>query len=60
MNEFNEFIENLYPEMKEYRLTIKELKLLCRDFQVDNYDGFVSNDHSYIEYWLEKNGIDEI
>ena len=60
LEKFLDFHDKLYPEMKEYRLTIKELQLLCRDFQADCYDGFVSNDGSYIEYWLDKNGIDEI
>ena len=46
--------------MDEYRLTMDELVKLCRDFQVDCYDGFVSNDVSYIEYWLSKNGVEEI
>lgn len=41
--------------MDKYILTIAELKKLCRDFQVDCYDGFVSNDESYIESWLEEN-----
>ena len=53
------FTEKLYG-MQEYRLTMRELTLLVRSFQVDCYDGFVSNDESYIEYWLDKNGIEEI
>ena len=44
--------------MTEYKLTIHELKLLCRQFQVDCFDGFVSNDEGYIEMWLSKNGIE--
>jgi hypothetical protein len=41
--------------MKEYTLTLEELTKLCRDFQADCFDGFVSNDVSYIECWLENN-----
>jgi hypothetical protein len=37
-----------------YFLTIHDLHKLVRDFQVDNYDGFVSNDNAYIESWLKK------
>ena len=37
-----------------YFLTIHDLAELVRDFQVDNFDGFVSNDQSYIEEWLKK------
>ncbi len=39
-------------EKKEYLLSIEELVKLVRNFQVDNFDGFVSNDASYIENWL--------
>lgn len=41
--------------MKKYELTLKELSKLCRDFQVDCYDGFVSNDESYIKIWINDN-----
>jgi hypothetical protein len=37
-----------------YFLTIYDLADLVRDFQVDNFDGFVSNDNAYIEEWLKK------
>jgi len=37
-----------------YYLTINDLARLVRDFQADCYDGFVSNDKSYLEAWLEK------
>ena len=37
-----------------YFLTIKQLSVLVRDFQVDQHDGFVSNDKLYIENWLSK------
>lgn len=37
-----------------YFLTLDELQKLVRDFQVDCYDGFVSNDKSYIEEWMKK------
>jgi len=40
-----------------YFLTIKELEKLVRDFQVDCYDGFVSNDRAYIENWIKNNKI---
>lgn len=36
-----------------YFLSIDDLQKLVRDFQVDCYDGFVSNDNSYIEQWLK-------
>jgi len=38
-------------------MTVKQLQRLCRDFSVDTFDGFNSNDHAYIEHWLEKNQI---
>jgi len=37
-----------------YFLTIDDLQRLVRDFQADNFDGFVSNDISYLEEWLKK------
>jgi len=37
-----------------YFLTIDDLERLVRDFQADCFDGFVSNDKSYIEEWLKK------
>lgn len=39
---------------KGYFLTIHDLARLVRDFQADCFDGFVSNDESYIELWLKK------
>ena len=39
--------------MKTYNLNIKQLTKLCRDFQADCHDGFVSNDEAYVEKWLE-------
>jgi hypothetical protein len=39
--------------MKSYNLTIEELSDLCRNFQTDCFDGFVSNDNSYIKNWLK-------
>ena len=36
-----------------YKLTIEQLCELCRDFQADCFDGFVSNDSLYIENWLK-------
>ncbi len=42
-----------YEYVDGYFLTIKDLKKLVRDFQVDCHDGFVSNDNSYIENWLK-------
>lgn len=38
-----------------YFLTINDLQKLCRDFQADCHDGFVSNDNAYIENWINKN-----
>ena len=57
-----DFSEKLWEmdENKEYHLTMKEMMLLVRDFQADCYDGFVSNDQSYIEHWIIRNGIEEI
>ena len=46
--------------MKIKDLTIKDLARLCRDFQVDCFDGFVSNDESYIESWLQKRMFEQI
>ena len=37
-----------------YFLTITDLARLVRDFQADCFDGFVSNDLSYLEEWLKK------
>lgn len=37
-----------------YFLSIEDMGKLVRDFQADCHDGFVSNDHSYIEHWLKK------
>ena len=42
-----------YKYVEGYFLTIHDLGRLVRDFQADNHDGFVSNDHSYIEHWLK-------
>jgi len=53
------FTEKLYG-MQEYRLTMKEIEQICRDYCFDNHDGYVSNNQSWIEYWMSKNGIDEI
>jgi len=39
---------------KEYKIDKNSLVKLCRDFQADCFDGFVSNDESYIEHWLNK------
>lgn len=36
-----------------YFLTIDDLQKLVRDFQVDCFDGFVSNDNAYIEEWIK-------
>jgi hypothetical protein len=37
-----------------YFLSIEELVKLARNF-LDNCDGFVDNDKTYIESWLKKN-----
>lgn len=42
-------------EIGKHSLTITELKKLVRDFQVDCFDGFVSNDEEYIENWINDN-----
>jgi len=39
--------------VKGYFLTITDLARLVRDFQADCFDGFVSNDISYLEHWLK-------
>ncbi|MDX9789242.1 MAG: hypothetical protein WDA29_10470 [Flavobacteriaceae bacterium] len=36
-----------------YFLTLKDLAWLCREFQADCRDGFVSNDEGYIEEKLK-------
>lgn len=43
-----------YEYVDGYFLTIYDLAVLVRDFQADCHNGFVSNDHSYIEEWLKK------
>ena len=43
----------IMSEQELYKLTIQQLAKLCRDFQADCFDGFVSNDKSYIEHWLK-------
>ena len=37
-----------------YFLTIKQLARLVRDFQADCFDGFVSNDETYLEHKLKE------
>ena len=37
-----------------YFLTIDEIAKLCRDFQADCHDGFVSNDNAYLEEKLKE------
>ena len=37
-----------------YFLTIEDIAKLCRNFQADCYDGFVSNDIAYLEEQLKK------
>ena len=36
-----------------YFISLSDLCDLVRDFQADCFDGFVSNDRSYIETWLK-------
>ena len=36
-----------------YFLTIEQITTLVRDFIVDSFDGFVSNDESYLESKLK-------
>jgi len=54
----SKIITNIFGDTERYVdgyfLTIEDLKKLARDFQADCYDGFVSNDGSYIEEWLKK------
>lgn len=45
-------VDNIFID--GYYLTIDDLERLVRDFQADCFDGFVSNDKSYIESWLNK------
>ncbi len=47
-------IKNREEYVDGYFLTLDELQKLVRDFQVDCYDGFISNDKSYIKSWIEK------
>ena len=37
-----------------YFLTLSQLARLVRDFQADCFDGFVSNDESYLEHKLKE------
>lgn len=48
----SKLIDEIYVD--GYYLTIDDLSKLVRDFQVDCHDGFVSNDNSYIELWLNE------
>ena len=36
-----------------YFLSIEQIAKLCRNFQADCFDGFVSNDESYLELQLK-------
>ena len=47
----SKLIDEVYVD--GYYLTINDLERLVRDFQADNFDGFVSNDGAYIEQWLK-------
>jgi hypothetical protein len=47
----SKLIDEVYVD--GYYLTLKDLEKLVRDFQADNFDGFVSNDAIYIEQWLK-------
>ena len=44
-----------YRYTEGFFFTLDKLQQLVRDFQVDCYDGFVSNDKAYIEEWIKKN-----
>ena len=44
-----------YQYTEGFFFTLDKLQQLVRDFQVDCYDGFVSNDKAYIEEWIKKN-----
>lgn len=47
--------DTIVEEFEGYYMTIDELIRLCRDFQADCHDGFVSNDHAYIMLKMEQN-----
>lgn len=47
VNEHEAYIEG-------YFLTVEQIVKLCRVFQADCYDGFVSNDKQYIETKLKE------
>lgn len=57
---FMKDMNSRFDTPKYYELTLEELTRLCRDFQADCHDGFVSNDKSYIELWLKKNIKDDL
>jgi len=41
--------------INKHILTTEQLQKLMRDFQADCFDGFVSNDASYIKEWIKNN-----
>lgn len=47
VNEHEAYIEG-------YFLTVEQIVKLCREFQANCYDGFVSNDKQYIETKLKE------
>lgn len=52
---FGEFLNALNEKDTEYTMSLDDLACLCRDFQADCFDGFVSNDRAYIIRWIEEN-----
>ena len=51
---YNKDGEILLKQDYFYQLTLEDIAKLCRDFQADCFDGFVSNDNAYIELKLKE------
>lgn len=46
--------EHIVEDFEGYYLTVEEIITLCRDFDADQRDGFVSNDKTWIEMKLKE------
>ena len=49
-----ERIEKKGSDIDVGNIEIRQLVKLCRDFQADCHDGFVSNDELWVESWVNK------
>jgi hypothetical protein len=47
-------VEGIERFVNLYSLSVEQIVKICRDFQADCHDGFVSNDHAYIESKLKE------